>query len=184
MVFELFLLVPDVDLAAQALIRAGYEKKELCLDYSRIPQFDNLFAPARTETQNPATDIASFDPANNSVILLPTQNWFYNLPARPEDIVDWFPTLPQLLTSLIAKWLDLGKQDWALRLHVAVHIGYIYGYIGAVKKPGFEQQLPQKYLQFHLDQVKGIRTADLGAFRCQEYYSHMIRCMENGEEVL
>jgi hypothetical protein len=153
------------------------------LFYSPISQFDNLFAPAQTETDHPAIDIASFSPAGASVILLPTQNWFYNLPARPEDIVDWFPTLPQLLTSLITKWLDLDKQDWFLRSHIAVHIGYIYGYIGAVKELGFEQQLPQKYLQFHFDQVKGIRTADLDSFRCQEYYSHMIRCMENGKEV-
>ena len=66
MAFELFLLVPDVDLAARALIRAGYEKRELCLYYSLIPQSDNLFAPAQTETQNPATDIAPFDPAKTS----------------------------------------------------------------------------------------------------------------------
>ncbi|KAH6615759.1 hypothetical protein B0J18DRAFT_289707 [Chaetomium sp. MPI-SDFR-AT-0129] len=174
LVFELFLLVPDVDAAARVLMSAGYQRGELSLALSPIRQFDNLYTPVRTESQHPTTDAESTSQSpeidETRVILLPAKEWFHDLPATPEDMADWFPTLPQLLTALIAKWLSLEEGDRDLRLRIAVFLGYIYEYLDSVKVRGFEQQLPQQFWAFHSDQVQGINAADLGTFRCQEHY--------------
>ncbi|KAK4151685.1 hypothetical protein C8A00DRAFT_16926 [Chaetomidium leptoderma] len=178
LVFDLFLLVPDVDAAARALVSAGYQRGELSLALSPIRQFDNLYIPLRTESQHATTDAESAPQSpeidETRVILLPAKEWFHELPAAPEDMVDWFPTLPQLLTALIAKWLSLEEGDRDLRLRIAVFLGYIYEYLDTVKVPRFEQQLPQQFRTFHSDQVQGINAADLGTFRCQEYYMRHI----------
>ncbi|GAB0138948.1 hypothetical protein EsDP_00007167 [Epichloe bromicola] len=176
-VFELFLLVPDTGLAARALMSAGYERQEPSLALTPIPQFNNLFTPQETGNHSPAMDsdwtFEVPDAIRTSVILLPAKEWFYDLPESLECMTAWFPTLSQLLTALIAKWLNLYEKDWDLRLRVGIFIGYIYEYIETVREPGFEKQLPRGYWQFHFDQVQGIRTSDLGTFSCQEHYKHI-----------
>jgi hypothetical protein len=183
MVFDLFLLVTDVDAAAQKLLDAGYQSRELPLALSTIPQFNNRFAPMQNSDCNIDADNDEareyLDPTMTPVILLPAKDWFYDLPAKPEDVTDWFPALAQLLVGLIAKWLALDAEDWALRLRIAVFIGYIYEYVAAVKMPGFERSLPRKYWGFHFDQVQGINTADLGTARCQLHYLDLI---EKGDD--
>lgn len=129
-----------------------------------------MFAPAQEKAPDftPATQL--HDGEQTSFILLTATEWFYNLLKKPEDMVDWFPPLPHLLSSLVAKWLDLDETELTLRLRIAVFLGYIYEYLDAVKSPGFERQLPEKYWVFHFDQLRGTNTADLGTFRCQQYY--------------
>ncbi|KAK3291781.1 uncharacterized protein B0H64DRAFT_477969 [Chaetomium fimeti] len=178
MVFELFLLVPDVDAAARVLKSSGYQKREPSLALRPICQFDNLYAAVRTENQHPPTTDAeatsqSPEVKPTRVILLPAKEWFHELPSAPEDMEDWLPTLPQLLAALIAKWLSLEEGERDLRLRIAVLLGYIYAGLDNVKLPGFEQQLPQQLRAFHMDRVQGrINLADLGTFRCQQHYLH------------
>jgi len=66
-------------------------------------------------------------------------------------MMDWFPTLPQRLTALIAKWLNSEENDSDLRLRLAVFLGYIYESLDTVKAPGFEQNLPRSLWPFHSD---------------------------------
>jgi hypothetical protein len=109
LVFEHFLLVSDTGLAARALMSAGYERQEPCLALRPISQFNNLFAPQKTGNHSPAMDsdriFEVLDVTRTSVILLPAKEWFYDLPESLECMTAWFPTLSQLLTALIAKWL-------------------------------------------------------------------------------
>ncbi|KAL2015870.1 hypothetical protein VTK56DRAFT_4667 [Thermocarpiscus australiensis] len=165
LVFDLFLLVPDVDAAAQVLVSSGYTRGQPSLALRAIRQFDNLYNPPQTTTREDRGSIPGPD-----VVLLPAGEWFYQLPATTAEMTDWFPTLPQLLTSLIGKWLSLEEEESDLRLRIAIFIGYIYSYVDAVKAPGFEQQLPREYRVFHSDQVQGINAEALGTFRCQQHY--------------
>ncbi|KAH8905434.1 hypothetical protein BR93DRAFT_795567 [Coniochaeta sp. PMI_546] len=178
-VFELFLLVPDVDLAAQKLVDAGYERRGPPLAYEPIPQFHNLFAPAQSSKHSAAPEDEEvwgfIDSADTPVALLPAKDWFYDLPEKPEDMTDWYPTLDQLLVALIAKWLDLDAQESTLRLRIAVFIGYIYHYLDAVKEQGFENKIPRQYWRFHFDQVQGTTAGDIGTAQCQMDYLDMIR---------
>ncbi|KAK4233195.1 hypothetical protein C8A03DRAFT_19674 [Achaetomium macrosporum] len=167
LVFDLFLLVPDVDAAAQVLVRSGYKRGQLSLALRAIPQFDNLYIPPQpTSTTHEEQDSA----ACGNVVLLPANEWFHQLPATAEAVTDWFPTLPQLLTALIRKWLSLEEQEADLRLRIVIFIGYIYSYVDAVRAPGFELQLPREYRVFHSDQLQEINTEDLDTFRCQQHY--------------
>lgn len=118
-VFELFLLVPDTGLAARALMSAGYERQEPSLALTPIPQFNNLFTPQETGNHSPAMDsdwtFEVPDAIRTSVILLPAKEWFYDLPESLECMTAWFPTFSQLLTALIAKWLNLNDQVQGIR---------------------------------------------------------------------
>ncbi|KAL2169373.1 hypothetical protein VTG60DRAFT_6079 [Thermothelomyces hinnuleus] len=174
LVFDLFLLVPDVDAAAQVWISAGYRRGQLGLALRDIRQFENLYFPPRAITANKHEESIP----DTGVILLPASEWFHELPATAQDMTDWFPTLPQLLTALIAKWLSLEEQESDLRLRIAVYLGYIYQYIDAVKAPGFEEQLPRDYRLFHADQLQGINTENLGKFHCQQHYLQSTKAAE------
>ncbi|KAL2131010.1 hypothetical protein VTI74DRAFT_5669 [Chaetomium olivicolor] len=167
LVFDLFLLVPDVDAAAQVLVRSGYKRGQLSLGLRAIRQFDNLYTPPQT-TSTTHEDHDSVAGAN--VVLLPAKEWFHQLPATAEAMTDWFPTLHQLLTTLIRKWLSLEEQEEDLRLRIVIFIDYIYSYVDAVKAPGFELQLPREYRVFHSDQLQGINTEYLDTFQCQQHY--------------
>ncbi|AEO62107.1 hypothetical protein MYCTH_2313111 [Thermothelomyces thermophilus ATCC 42464] len=175
LVFDLFLLVPDVDAAAQVLIGAGYRRGQLSFALRNIRQFENLYFPPRAITADNKHDESIPD---TGVILLAAREWFHELPATAQDMTDWFPTLPQLLTALIAKWLSLEEQESDLRLRIAVYIGYIYLYIDAVKEPGFQEQLPPEYRLFHADRLQGINTENLGEFQCQQLYLQRIKAAE------
>lgn len=93
------------------------------------------------------------DCLNPPVILFPAEAWFYELPSITAKMLDCYPVLSQLLTSLTLKWLTLGK-DWEnLYVHGAVLMEYIYEYLHDVKKPGFEKMLPGDIRGFHSDVV-------------------------------
>ncbi|OAA62745.1 hypothetical protein SPI_04285 [Niveomyces insectorum RCEF 264] len=169
--FELYLLVHDVAAATQILLESGYQRGKPSLAIESIPQFHNLFTLPRHEISGSPTSSEPDDSEQPSVILLPAAEWFYKLPERIENMADWFPTLPGIYSALVAKWLSLNEDEHALRLRIAVFIGYIYEYLDdTIRSPGFEQQLPAKYGQFHRDQLRGINTADLGTFKCQQHY--------------
>jgi hypothetical protein len=170
LVFELFLLVHDVDSAGQVLLEAGYQRSTPSLALQDIPQFSTVFRPAQQEFKASTQGAQSLDETSGSVILLPAAEWFYALPPWSEDTARRFPTLPHLLSSLIAVWLQLDEIEVSLRLRIAVYLGYIYEYLDAVKSSGFEHQLPREYWVFHFDQLQDINTADLGTFRCQQHY--------------
>jgi hypothetical protein len=99
LVFDLFLLVPDVEASARVLRNHGYRKAELSLALKYVVQCDNRFTPPPNESPTSSSD---------AVVLLSADCWFYRLPAKSEDLSTWFPSLPELLVALIAKWLSFG----------------------------------------------------------------------------
>lgn len=177
--FCLFLVVPDhlLPQASDHLMRAGYQKGQLPSDLVDIPQFGNIYGPPANEqaVDNPFLDPDLdpkdiMDPSHPPVILLPAGEWYMSLPETNAGIQEGYPTLPQLLTSLISKWLSLEEQDSRLRLRLAVLIEYIYDYLDAVKQPGFEETLPGRIQLFHSKRVKGSETEEWGTYACQKRF--------------
>lgn len=186
--FCLYLLVPAAQLqqAADHLVNdRHYTKRRLPLALDDISQFENIYAPPARESYAPPSavvfsdnteyvpdpdDIA--DSLNPPVILLPAEEWSYELPRTAAEMSDCYSTLPQLLTSLMLKWLTLGDDEWRLSLHVAVMIEYVYNLVEDVKKPGFEDLLPPKIRRFHSDLVHGRDPGEdqKGIWKCQKYY--------------
>lgn len=186
--FCLYLLVPAAQLqqAADHLVNDGqYSKRRLPFPLDRISHFENIYAPPVHESSAPPNSLTfpdgeeyvpdldnQIDSFNPPVILLPAEAWFYQLPNTTAEMLDCYPTLPQLLTSLILKWLTLEDDQEDLSLHVSVMIFYAYEYLEDVKKPGFENLLPEKIRRFHSDVINGRDPGELqmGIWTCQKYY--------------
>lgn len=185
--FCLYLLVPAAQLsqAADHLINDGnYSKRELPLPLRRISRFANIYGPPVPEHIKPPSPITCedgsqyipdpndrVDPVNPPVILLPAEEWFYELPPTAAEMLDCYPTLSQILTSLILRWLAEDEEN--LSIYVSVMIEYIYDYLEGVKTPGFENLLPEEIRRFHLDMIHGRDPSgelQTGIWSCQKYY--------------
>lgn len=180
--FCLFLVVPD-SLQTQAsdhLMRVGYQKRQLPFALRRIAQFSNIYGPPapnpsqvvnEEDRENPFLDPEDIiDQIHPPVILLPATEWFISLPETYSGTRECYPTLPQLLTSLISKWLVLEEQDDRLLLRLAVLIEYIYDYLDVVKQPEFEKELPQSLRMFHTERVNGLEPGELGTVSYQRRF--------------
>lgn len=182
MTFCLFLIIPDArtQQAAEHLISAGYQKRDLPFAMSEIYQFGNIYGPPQDVPDTPpeaeSKDYVGLGPkdmvdsAHPPVVLLPAREWFFELPGTIAEMDGCYPTLPQLLTGLIYKWMSLQKQDHALLLHLAVLIEYIYDYLDDVKKPGFEETLPQDTRGFHFDRLNHVARGDWETIPYQQAY--------------
>lgn len=180
--FCLYLVVPDARMqqAADHLVRAGYQKRELPFALNEITQFSNIYGPPQETPDRPpnveSEDDFVLDPKDSidsrdpPVILLPDQEWFCELSGTVAEMQDCYPTLAQLLTALIYKWMAVEEQDERLLLHIAIHIEYIYEYLDAVRQPGFEESLPQRIWGFHFDRLKGLDAGDWGTVPYQKSY--------------
>ncbi|KAG8158419.1 hypothetical protein KVR01_011541 [Diaporthe batatas] len=182
--FCLFLVVPD-SLQAQAsdhLMKAGYQKRDLPFALNQIPQFSNIYgppAPSPSQLVNEEDrDNPFFDPEDNinrlypPVILLPAMEWFVNLPETYSGMQECYPTLLQLFTSLVSKWMVLEEQDEGLRMVLAVltSIEYIYDYLDVVKQPEFEEGLPKNLRLFHTERVNGLEPGELWLYSYQKRF--------------
>ncbi|POS75149.1 hypothetical protein DHEL01_v206464 [Diaporthe helianthi] len=177
--FCLYLMVPDhlLPQAIDHLMRAGYQKRQPPSELADIRQFSNIYSPPNpTPSQNtddrfgnPDLDPEdSIDSSYPPVILLPAGEWYISLPETSTGIHDCYPTLPQMLISIISKWLVLEEQDSTLRLRLGVFIEYIYDYLDAVKQPGFEETLPQRLRLFHSKRLISLETDELGTYAYQK----------------
>lgn len=153
-VFDLYLLVPNIQDAAE-LLQEGH-------GWQTAPRQDNDIysflegSPALTVTLNYLRLIPpDWDEKNEQrTVLMPADIW--NFTAFPPTPDQFFPPLPALVDSLIAGWLDavqaIGNE---LQDHVSLQLAYIYEYVAQVKETSFAEQLRLEHRQFHLDCVSG-----------------------------
>lgn len=197
--FCLYLLVSTAQLqqAAEHLVNDGqYIKTRLPFPLDRISHFENIYAPPVRKDLPPPNALIfpngeehvldpddRVDSLNPSVILLPAEAWFYKLPNTTAEMLDCYPSLPQLVTSLILKWLSLGDDEENLSVHVAVMIEYAYEYLEDVKRPGFGTLLPEKTRRLHSDIVNGRDPGELqmGIWSCQKYYQDEMKKSRSAE---
>ncbi|KAJ5048405.1 hypothetical protein N7489_002091 [Penicillium chrysogenum] len=155
--FDLYLLVSDLDKAAELLVEAGW-----VLDSQGPHQIGN----ARVEL--PQKRLIS--PTSKTItVLLPAQEWKFPLMESPDDASGTtdshedvaFPPLPGFLDALIESWLDCPSDDSMLLLHLACQISYLYEYAPAVKQRSFAEQMKYEHRQFHFDVLAGMQTGTI-----------------------
>jgi hypothetical protein len=155
-VFDVHVLVPDIDEAASVLIERGWIDAGPPTNIYHFltgpfPQ-RRLKPPAPETTQEPDTDQPNnYTPKLTTTVLLPASNW--NVPIdnlRPRSPDEFVPPLPILLDAMIDSLLD-SPDDCALRSHLVVLVGYLYTYCKTLKTQDFAKNLRLDHRQYHYD---------------------------------
>ncbi|KAL2143044.1 hypothetical protein VTI28DRAFT_384 [Corynascus sepedonium] len=159
-VFDLHLLVPDIDQAADLLIKAGWTS-------SGTPDYINYFLQDftsqrrldppgfRAATQEPKPwpppPPSQEPPGPTTTVLLADADWNVEvkdlLPLFSEGFV---PPLSLLVDSLIDSLLD-SPPSTALQTRLATYISYLYHYSTPLKSEKFALSLKPEHRQFHYD---------------------------------
>ncbi|GES64211.1 NAD-dependent 15-hydroxyprostaglandin dehydrogenase [Aspergillus terreus] len=156
-VFDLYLLILDIDTAADALIKAGW-----------VVDTQNPHRIGDSVVTIPQTPLISPDQKTKTVLLL-ASDWRFPLAADPPlervPVNDHspsklsFPLLPGLLDALIESWLVGPTEDATLLVRLAVYFNYLYGYVPALKERSFADQMKYEHRQFHFDVLAGMDSS-------------------------
>lgn len=158
-VFDLYLLVPDLDNAARALtdsgwVDAGPNTRSFHFLTKQFPQ-RRLNPPGFTAPPEPKPGPppppSKDPPGPTTTVLLPAAEW--NVAAddlRPSPPENFVPPLAILVDALIDSLLD-SPPDSRVRTHVGVQVSYLYGHCAALKTQDFATNLKLEHRQFHYD---------------------------------
>ncbi len=164
--FDLYLLVDDVDEAYQTLKNMGWSSTnppEFTFLEEVQADWRWLASPDQGGEQQPL-----LTPAKPKVVLGSAKDWGMEAPytwcvpyLRPlaSERWPWIPPLPKFLESMFQKWLDLPDGQMLLRNRVCVMIAYIYEYVAVVKMDGFVDYLEAEYQHLHRDILVGSNIA-------------------------
>nr|POF14025.1 hypothetical protein CFP56_03049 [Quercus suber] len=164
-VFDVYLLVEDVQSATKILTHNGFTRKCRDPDYDPVVEFFDRYVPPGTANKN-------------AVVLLSAADWSFDF---QKTSIAWLPPFPDLLDSLLCRWTDHCSRS--LRMHLAVLIGYCYIYKNRVKTLGYVVNLRKENQQLHLDLVDGPATGNLTTQKCQEHYRAVREQIRKGELV-
>lgn len=139
MLFHLYLLVPEIEHAADILSQKGWFYLE---DYKPnigqkpvdIPQIRMLHKGG---------------PESVHVVLLPAAAYLYTFRDMSEG---FFPRLPDLVDALMQLLLT---GDDKMQFAIRVHLAYLYGHVPELKAAGMVEHLMPINRQAHLDLVAG-----------------------------
>lgn len=173
-VFSFYILVLDIDKAAQALIQRGWRLEDsaqskfgnypLRSAHQRLtpPIDDTQMTPVWSPGAGPPPPPSELPPPGpTTTILLPASEWNFTFKRSNQS---FFPPLPELLDALIEKLLNtpLTESIWH---HLAVLIAYLYGYAPALREKSFAEHLKYEHRQFHYDYLSGMSTGTLPFIR-------------------
>jgi len=153
-VFDLYLLVRDIDSAAEVLFQHGWvSAPERPADY---------FHFSSEESAKPQHRLAVPAPPQESPGLASTRTFLlaadWNFPVHyldPSPSRKFIPPLPVLVDALIGSLLD-AAEDTELYSHLQMQVGYFYGHVPELKVMGFADNLSYEHRQFHLDSLLGM----------------------------
>ncbi|CZT12922.1 uncharacterized protein RAG0_16570 [Rhynchosporium agropyri] len=169
-VFDLYVLVPDIEEAAKALIQEGWSLGDctqskfgnarlVSAHRSLIPPIDSN-PTAKPDLSTPITGLPPLPskrrPAPVKTILLPAAEWKFTLPRYEGSPTSVFPPLPKLLDGLVDKLLDDPLTDSMFWIHLVVLIGYLYDYVPVLREIAFAEKLTFDHRQFHFDWLSGM----------------------------
>lgn len=156
-VFDLYVLVLDIDTAADALIKGGW-----------IVDTQNLHRIGDSPVAIPQTPLISPDQKTKTVLLL-ASDWRFPLAADPplkrvpvnvrSPSKLSFPVLSGLLDALIESWLVGPTEDATLLVRLACYFNYLYGYVPALQERSFADQMKYEHRQFHFDVLAGMASS-------------------------
>ncbi|KAJ9484608.1 hypothetical protein VN97_g8762 [Penicillium thymicola] len=153
--FDLYLLVMDLDKAAELLVKAGW-----------VIDTQGPHAIGNAKVELPQKRLV-FPSSKITTVLLPAQEWKFPLNADSPDDAPLttdshenvsFPPLPGFLDALIESWLDSPSDDAMLLIHLTCQISYLYAYVPAIKQRAFAEQMKYEHRQFHFDVLAGMQT--------------------------
>lgn len=152
-VFDINIVVRDVQEAADALMRKGWHLPP--------PDFEPRANHIREETfylvESGCTVVGPYD---SVVVLTAASNWDVELPdvATRKGTTRWpfIPELHQLLDSFLQKWLDIPAVHSFPRGHIGCFLSYLYGYIPVLKLREFADYLKLEHRQYHFDVIAGV----------------------------
>ncbi|KAF9888868.1 hypothetical protein FE257_008237 [Aspergillus nanangensis] len=161
-VFDLYILVEDIDRAANLLTQAGWT-----LDMKKPPRIGNAEVDL---VDFPQRRLMSPD-GQTITVLLPAAGWKFHLTSETRLIYAPlenksthgvpFPPLAGLLDALIESWLDCPSDDAMLLIVLACQISYLYAHVPGLKQRSFADQMKYEHRQFHFDVVAGMETGTL-----------------------
>ncbi|TVY38393.1 hypothetical protein LSUB1_G006363 [Lachnellula subtilissima] len=182
-VFTFYILVPDIDKAANILIQRGWHLEDnaqsqfgnhpLSSAHRRLmPPIDMTENIRIQPSRGPPPPPSKLPPGPTMTILLPATEWHFTFPSVLEG---FFPPLPALLDALIDRLLDndpLANENWS---HLAILIAYLYSYVPALKEKSFAEYLKYEHRQYHYDSLSGMRTGTLPFVRHQRKVRDALR---------
>jgi hypothetical protein len=175
-VFDLYILVQDIENAAQVLLQNGWnlvlqEKGKIgnaAVDYPQC----RLTPPSqdsRHEAELPTSYPSTFNllpplpdtslPGPTTTVLLSAADWNFSLVSanNTNTSVDTvYPPLPSLVDALIDSLLDCPSDNHVLQTHLAAEIASLYTWSPMLKEKAFAEQLAYEHRQYHLDVLFGM----------------------------
>jgi hypothetical protein len=190
-VFDLYLLVSDIDAAAEVLLNRGWTyAKEQSVNYHFLRRYPDirrcrLDPPGIDDTPKtrpwPPLPPSKDPPRPTTTVLLPASDW--KLPSEKLLLSltrGFIPSLPDLTDGLIESLLDSpgyrGLED-----HLSVHIAYLYGRVPTLKERSFASELKYENRQFHHDVISGFET---GTQRFLDHERQVREELRNGKRQL
>lgn len=166
-VFDVFLLVSDIDEAAAVLTESGWgppptrpSDRYHFLNQPPPLRCRRLVPPdaeAGEATVSRPSRPAFYNPHSPTVtVLLPAADWEFSSGKLLQSSRNTFiPPLWALADSLIGVLLDLPDRSRVQR-HVSVQLSYLYGHVEQVKEKSFADRLRYEHRQFHFDCLAGM----------------------------
>jgi hypothetical protein len=153
--FDLFLLVENLEEAAQCLESAGYSRALPNPRYKFIPE---LYVLPRFK-KGPMDDVE--DIRATYIAFLRAQQCCYSLPLASTLKEDLVTPLPALINSIINTWLDATTTDYAI--HLQTHLAYLCAAASSkARDPLFINELKPEHQNFYL---RSLSHTSIGAER-------------------
>jgi hypothetical protein len=159
-VFDLHLLVPDLDEAARALIERGWtDAGPLNSTYhflmgpisQRRLNPPNYTPTVQKSSAWPPPPPSQDPPGPTTTVLLPAADWNVLIEKlRPSSPGCFVPPLDLLLDALIDSLLD-APSNTVLRTRLTTHVSYLYGHCTSLKTQDFAANMRLDHRQFHYD---------------------------------
>ncbi|KAI9686093.1 MAG: hypothetical protein M1822_004076 [Bathelium mastoideum] len=180
-VFELYILVQNLDQASEALLLNGWTLHSSApakIGNGTVDAPQRRLSPPEPEGGYPETKPGDPPPPprpepSTVTVLLLADDWHFDLSTEsitPMGTQIRVPRLPALLNSLLEVLMDNALENSLFWSHLAVMVEYLYGYNPAVKNVYFTKQLKYEYRQYHIDALSG--TMERGTL---PWYRHQKR---------
>ena len=193
-VFDLYILVPDINEAAEVLAEKGYtllEQYQARIGNANVQSAQHRLLPPKDisneaeldpRRQNTIRPLPSYQEPSRptAIVLLPASQWNFALPARHHwDLINrsvsFFPELPALVDALIDSFLNTPLEESMLVNHLRGQITYLYTHNPALKESSFARLLKYEHRQYHLDRLSGTSTGTLYFIRRQRVIRDTLR---------